>query len=499
MYFDPDRSAYIDNESGDVVYVVEGEEAIVAAASAHGHTDFPRTPSSSSAARRPTPSSSSHGRGSSYYAGVVASPAGNTYDFDGNDTSILSPELVNESSGRKKKKSHRHRHHDSSDEKHRESKAEKFERLFDLAVKENQKQQRTQELTDELYSLHLANNDPTNTNIVLSPHDIEMTGGLNTADNALANAPAAQSSSYWDDWNFARTLQAMEFEIGNDEMMEGEAGVDEDGEPITDFERKEYHASRSCRRQMLTISFFICMVQIALMIAMIQTGGYAPRSVNSVIGPPVYVMVRWGAKQTALIVDKNEWYRLVAPIMLHAGIFHLIPNVAIQLRVGGYLNLVYGTPKWLWIYFLSGIYGVICSCLFLPDAVGVGSSGALMGMLASWVVWIIFRWKKIPRRCHMQRNCQLGVVSLSIVVTLATSFMPNVDWSAHLGGAVMGVLFGIIFLTTELDNTFNQRILRLAATVIAIVLYAVSLWYLLVKLKFSSSSLEYWEMHDDWA
>jgi hypothetical protein len=24
--------------------------------------------------------------------------------------------------------------------------------------------------------------------------------------------------------------------------------------------------------------------------------------------------------------------------------------------------------------------------------VGVGSSGALMGMLSSWVVWIIFRW-----------------------------------------------------------------------------------------------------------
>jgi hypothetical protein len=32
------------------------------------------------------------------------------------------------------------------------------------------------------------------------------------------------------------------------------------------------------------------------------------------------------------------------------------------------------------------------SCCFLPESVGVGSSGALMGMLSSWVVWIIFRW-----------------------------------------------------------------------------------------------------------
>jgi len=32
------------------------------------------------------------------------------------------------------------------------------------------------------------------------------------------------------------------------------------------------------------------------------------------------------------------------------------------------------------------------SCIFLPGTVGVGSSGAVMGMLSSWVVWIIFRW-----------------------------------------------------------------------------------------------------------
>lgn len=32
------------------------------------------------------------------------------------------------------------------------------------------------------------------------------------------------------------------------------------------------------------------------------------------------------------------------------------------------------------------------SCIVLPDPVGVGSSGAVLGMLASWIVWILFRW-----------------------------------------------------------------------------------------------------------
>lgn len=77
------------------------------------------------------------------------------------------------------------------------------------------------------------------------------------------------------------------------------------------------------------------------------------------------------------------------------------------------------------------------SCVFIPGSVGVGSSGALMGMLSSWVVWIIFRWKKIPPECKSQRNCQLTVVVASIVITLATSMMPRVDWAAHAGGAFM--------------------------------------------------------------
>ena len=184
--------------------------------------------------------------------------------------------------------------------------------------------------------------------------------------------------------------------------------------------------------------------------------------------------------------------------MLHAGVYHIIPNVAIQLRVGGYLNLVYGTPRWLWIYLISGIYGEMCSCLFIPDSVGVGSSGALMGMLASWVVWIIFRWKKIPPECKSQRNCQLAVVVGSIVITLATSFMPRVDWAAHAGGALMGAIWGVILLSSELDISRNGWYLRIAALVAFVIIFSYSLWYMIVKLKPSKYYLDYWEDNDDW-
>jgi membrane associated rhomboid family serine protease len=123
-----------------------------------------------------------------------------------------------------------------------------------------------------------------------------------------------------------------------------------------------------------------------------------------------------------LIKYEHEWWRLVSPIFLHAGVRHIISNVGIQLRVGGYLELVFGRPSWVFIYFSSGIYGNMLSCIFLPDSVGIGSSGAVLGMLTAWIVWILFRWNRVPRECKGQRNCQLMVVSAAVALTLAFSF-----------------------------------------------------------------------------
>ena len=51
-------------------------------------------------------------------------------------------------------------------------------------------------------------------------------------------------------------------------------------------------------------------------------------------------MVRFGAKEAGLIVYKNEWWRLLSAVMLHGGIFHIIPNGAIQVSSGNDSNLM---------------------------------------------------------------------------------------------------------------------------------------------------------------
>ena len=204
---------------------------------------------------------------------------------------------------------------------------------------------------------------------------------------------------------------------------------------------------------------------------MLETEGVALPSENPMYGPSGLALVKWG-KDAALIIYRHQWWRLFTPIILHAGVIHLLSNVLIQLRIGGYLNLVFGSARWVWIYFISGVFGNMCSCLFLPNTVGVGSSGALLGILAAWIVWIVFRWNKIPE-AKPQRNCQMVMVCVAVGMTLALSFTPLIDWAAHFGGALAGILWGMALLADSGCRTRNA--VRYSSLVAFVVLFSVAL------------------------
>jgi len=317
--------------------------------------------------------------------------------------------------------------------------------------------------------------------------------GVDDGDHAVQSS---SSGGLFSDWSLARTLQAMEFEIEAETLAERTRFEEEEGIE-RDFSQKEYSAS-ACQKQLFTFSTLICIAQICILITMSQWNGLASMHDNPMYGPPATTMVRFGAKDAGLILYRKQWWRLFSPIMLHAGVIHLISNVLIQLRVGGYLNLVFGTPKWTWIYLVSGVFGNMCSCIFLPDSVGVGSSGALLGMLTAWIVWIVFRWKKIPAQCRTQRNCQLFMVLASVAITLGMSFSAYVDWGAHFGGAIQGILWGVILLCHELDNVPLRKILFASSLAASAGLFIGALYYMNVQLRPSTANFSIYAQNDDW-
>jgi membrane associated rhomboid family serine protease len=320
-----------------------------------------------------------------------------------------------------------------------------------------------------------------------SPASSNMYANIIPDEHVVSYPTAVRSTNTNNDLSLARMLQALEFEI-DEETYEARAEVEMHGE----FERKEYHAS-GCSNQLQTISTFICFAQIVIFIVMLETEGVAPSSENPMYGPSGLALVKWGAKDAALIIYRHQWWRLFTPIILHAGVIHLLSNVLIQLRIGGYLNLVFGSARWVWIYFISGVFGNMCSCLFLPNTVGVGSSGALLGILAAWIVWIVFRWNKIPEEAKPQRNCQMVMVCVAVGMTLALSFTPLIDWAAHFGGALAGILWGMALLADELDVEFTRNAVRYSSLVAFVVLFSVALDQMINHLHPTKKYLDYYD------
>mmetsp|Transcript_34749 Transcript_34749/g.63480 ORF Transcript_34749/g.63480 Transcript_34749/m.63480 type:complete len:529 (-) Transcript_34749:84-1670(-) len=240
-------------------------------------------------------------------------------------------------------------------------------------------------------------------------------------------------------------------------------------------------AQRAYSRFFLSFSFFTGFVQVLLMVgAIIEEGGLIDIKHNVWLGPHFVVLNDLGAKNTALILHDGHWWRLFTPILLHAGIIHLICNLAMQMSHSVKLEVMFGSFRWLVIYFGSGIYGTMASCVVVPNALSVGSSGALCGLLGAWLVFIAMTWQQTSPSDLEFRKMESRRVLIAALVIGGLSFLPLLDLGAHLGGMVMGAILAILAFA----HCMQDLRWRIGAYVVGVFLFVavmgVTVVYLLV-------------------
>jgi membrane associated rhomboid family serine protease len=145
-------------------------------------------------------------------------------------------------------------------------------------------------------------------------------------------------------------------------------------------------------------------------------------------------------------------------MFVHAGILHLVGNMAFLWVFGRAVEARLGHVLFLVLYVLTGAAAVGAFVIANPgDAIPiVGASGAISGVLGAYVVFN--RRSRIlmymPTGCLLQAVyvpalIVLGIYFLSqfLVYGLAEVFVPevalNVAWEAHVGGMVAGILFAL--------------------------------------------------------
>lgn len=177
------------------------------------------------------------------------------------------------------------------------------------------------------------------------------------------------------------------------------------------------------------------------------------------------------AKNTAQIKYRLQLWRLVTPIFLHAGFIHLVTNLLMQLRVGVYVEQIFGWRRFTVLYLASGIYASVMSAALKPDQISVGASGALMGVMGAWTVHLLLHWGDGHEGHQSQRGVQLILAVVTIGVILGMSFVPSIDWSAHLGGLVGGIFLGLPLLAGGAAAAATSKRRTLAIQLIGAVLF----------------------------
>jgi membrane associated rhomboid family serine protease/Tfp pilus assembly protein PilF len=153
------------------------------------------------------------------------------------------------------------------------------------------------------------------------------------------------------------------------------------------------------------------------------------------------VLLNFGASYAPYLHRGDDW-RLVMPMFLHIGWFHLTVNMAALYLLGPILERIYGYARFSVIYVGAGITGSWLS-MTMSQNIAAGASGAIMGIAGAMLVtgWLYrevvpWRWK---------RAFGWGMVLLIGINYAIGLSMPNVidNWG-HTGGLAGGMLLALL-------------------------------------------------------
>jgi membrane associated rhomboid family serine protease len=218
---------------------------------------------------------------------------------------------------------------------------------------------------------------------------------------------------------------------------------------------------QAIQRETLQPTYFVYIVALISTIMLIvsfciSNWQFAPIKVNPMLGPSPDALLRLGALERTRVIENNEWFRLVAPMFLHAGLVHFVLNMLALFFIGGIVERKHGTAEVILVFMFTGIGGNIASTLFMSPSISVGASGGIFGLLGVCLADIMINWDLLTLKNYRDvldpafKGFPYGTVLFGIFAEIAINVMvgltPYVDQFAHVAGLLYGIGFGIPFL-----------------------------------------------------
>ena len=173
----------------------------------------------------------------------------------------------------------------------------------------------------------------------------------------------------------------------------------------------------------------------------------------AIIAGLVFGLVAWhvsisGIPLTDLFVQYNRAVYAGLYWQLLTSLFVVIPvplgvadvrfNAVAVVWLDGLLSRAFREGEYYAVFLLSGLAGNMVSLLNGPQLVSFGASGGIFGLLAG----------AVAQNFAVERRVDYNLLAWFLAVFLFSSFaLAYVDWLAHLGGAVFGLMAGYLLGT----------------------------------------------------
>ena len=147
-----------------------------------------------------------------------------------------------------------------------------------------------------------------------------------------------------------------------------------------------------------------------------------------------------------LVYDGEIW-RLLTGATLHGHLLHIYFNGQALYGLAGLVEYLSNRAHLAIVFLLSIILGSLFSLYFMPDTPSVGASGGIMGIIGYLVILGFRRKQQLPPDFLKSMLINVGFIAAFGLVAYQI-----IDNFAHLGGFLMGVVYGFIQIPTDLSR-----------------------------------------------
>lgn len=192
--------------------------------------------------------------------------------------------------------------------------------------------------------------------------------------------------------------------------------------------------------------------------------------------PSNATLIALGGLNKAVMINTNEWYRVLTAPFLNGSVVALTFNLIVIFILGSAFERLIGRLWYFAFFVLCATNGSLMSvALNSSFTTSVGTAGVMTGLAAALYIFS-FRLEGEERdRLQIRVLCTL-ILFLWPIVNGVRHNSRIFNYGAHLGGALTGIAFGFMLLKTwpRKSRTPPLRGLALKITIISSVALAIS-------------------------